>query len=187
MTLSFTSIFRLSISLGLLCGLSLLSACKKEEADTPESLRVGRVTLTLEANGVSQSYEATGVDNPLGEPPAAEIVGLRANTTYTLRARFFDMSDPGAPIELNPRIKAAAASFLLCLEGAGAIANARIVATDSDPQGQALGLTNQLEVGDNLGPGTLRLNLRAGPVKGAPNRCASGRLEVELGFPVFVQ
>ncbi len=164
----------------------LFTACDKDDdgMDNEQEL-ITTVQLTFtDGAGASLVFNVKDLDGDGGNPPVADEIKLKANTSYTLSVKFLDESDPSHTHDITEEVKEESDEHLVCFTSSGAMSAP--VATDTDTNGKPLGLQNSLTTG-SAGSGSLTVSLKHEPDKSAATPCSTGETDAEVTFPAVVE
>jgi hypothetical protein len=181
-----------------LCG--ALTACKKDDPKPPtgtptppnEQELITTVKLYFtSADGLDErEWQWQDLDGDGGNAPVITTVPLAANTVYAVRIEVLDESNPNDVEDITEEIEEEADEhqFFFIVTNA----NASIVYTDQDDDGNPLGLETLWTLG-NASNGTVTVILRHELDKYAPGVSAGditnagGDTDIEVTFPLILE
>lgn len=174
-------------SLLLLGGLLLLgSGCVTDDDMPVPADRLTTVELILRQPPATQLvFRWIDNDGPGGNMPAADIVTLPPNNSYTYVLRLLDQADVLAQVDRTSEIRFAGTDYLVCALAAGTAIDS-LAATDEDANGDPLGLEGTLRTG-SAGAAQMRILVLRDPDKSVPSRCGTGTAILDASLLIDVQ
>jgi len=178
-----------------------LTACKKDDPKPPtgggggpineqELITTVKLFFTNADSSDQREWIWRDLDGDGGNPPVITTVPLAANTAYAVRIEVLDESNPNDIEDITEEIEEEADEhqfFFIVTD-----ANANIVYTDQDDDGNPLGLETLWTLG-NSASGTVTVILRHELDKDAPGVSAGditnagGDTDVEITFPLIIE
>lgn len=124
-------------------------------------------------------------DGPGGNMPASDIVTLPPNSSYTYTLRLLDQSDVLSQVDRTSEIRFLGTDYLVCALAAGTAIDS-LMSTDTDDNGDPLGLQGTLRTGD-AGTAQMRILTLRNPDKSLPSRCGTGEAILDASLLVQVE
>ena len=173
-------------SLLLLFLLVATPACVTDDDMEAPADRLTSVELILRQPPATQLvFRWIDNDGPGGNGPAFDVVTLPPNNSYTYTLRLLDQSDVLSQVDRTSELRFAGTDYLVCALAAGTAIDS-LMSTDTDDNGDPLGLQGTLRTGD---PGTAQLRILAlrNPDKSLPSRCGTGTAILDASLIVQVE
>jgi hypothetical protein len=172
--------------LPLLLLLLLSSACVTDDDVPVPADRLTSVELILRQPPATQLvFRWIDNDGPGGNMPAADIVTLPPNSSYTYILRLLDQTDVLAQVDRTSEIRFAGTDYLVCALAAGTAVDS-LTTTDEDANGAPLGLEGTLRTG-SAGTAQMRILVLRDPDKSLPSRCGTGEAILDASLLIDVQ
>lgn len=183
-------LFRPYLTFLLMGTLLTFSACKDDDDPGPDEEQevITAVTISLTPTGKGQNAEAT-ISTLSGTPVQNAPLTLRPGTEYTAVVTMVDESkNPVA--DMTAEIRNERDEHLLVYTftpDAGSNATVNVAVTDTDQNGQPVGLESTVTTGAGIGNGKLKVVLKHQPggLKTGTNTTA-GETDVDVSFNVIV-
>lgn len=169
-----------------------LTSCEKDDPEVPneeELITTVTYTLTPTGGGSAVEFQFQDLDGDGGNAPVITNGTLEANTTYTGSITLLNEAETPAE-DITEEVEEEAEEHQLFFTVA--TANATVVYTDADGNGNPIGLATTVTTGD-ASTGTLTVTLRHEPDKGATDVSdgditnAGGETDIEVTFDVTIQ